>query len=119
MAHLVLRPFLDSYLGGHETASPRADASEEFDEERFLRRLPARRFKQWALPAPASLASEESVSAEMFRTALKLARHRGLVTSERPVPRQTAKGLPADELREVRTRSIAEIADIARREVTD
>jgi glycerol-3-phosphate O-acyltransferase len=91
-----------------------ADASEEFDEEQFLAGC-LRVGRQWALQG--RLASEESVSAEMFRTALKLARHRGLVVSDDPSVGKRRRAF-ADELREVR-RYVAEIADIASREGTD
>ncbi len=50
----------------------------------------------------------------MFRTALKLARHRGLVASDDPSLGKRRRAF-ADELREVR-RYVAEIADIASRE---
>jgi glycerol-3-phosphate O-acyltransferase len=65
--------------------------------------------RQWALQR--RLASEESVSAEMFATALKLARHRELVVSDDPNLSKHRRDF-ADELREVR-RYIAEIAAIA------
>jgi phosphoglycolate phosphatase-like HAD superfamily hydrolase len=48
---------------------------------------------------------------EMFATALKLARHRGLVVSDNPTLDKRRRDF-ADELREVR-RYIAEIAGIA------
>jgi glycerol-3-phosphate O-acyltransferase len=50
----------------------------------------------------------------MFRTALKLARYRGLVESDDPTLDKRRMAF-ADELREVR-RHIAEIADMASRE---
>jgi len=110
VAHLVLRPFLDAYSVVAEQLAT-ADASEEFDEEQFLAGC-LRVGRQWALQR--RLASEESVSAEMFRTALKLARHRGLVASDDPSLGKRRRAF-ADELREVR-RYVAEIADIASRE---
>ncbi len=85
-----------------------ADASEEFDEQQFLTGC-LRVGRQWALQR--RLASEESVSAEMFATALKLARHRELVMSDDPNLSKRRRDF-ADELREVR-RYIAEIAAIA------
>ena len=77
VAHLELRPFLDAYSVVAEQLTA-ADASEEFDEQQFLAGC-LRVGRQWALQR--LLASEESVSAEMFRTALQLARHRGLPRS--------------------------------------
>src|SRR5207245_5403550 len=107
VAHLVLRPFLDAYsVVAGQLAT--ADASEEFDEQQFLTGC-LRVGRQWALQR--RLASEESVSAEMFATALKLARHRELVVSDDPTLSKRRKAF-ADELREVR-RYIAEIAAIA------
>jgi len=85
-----------------------ADASEEFDEQQFLTGC-LRVGRQRALQR--QLASEESVSAEMFATALKLARHRELVESDDPNLSKRRRDF-ADELREVR-RHIAEIAGIA------
>jgi glycerol-3-phosphate O-acyltransferase len=110
VAHLVLRPFLDAYSVVAEQLAT-ADASEEFDEQHFLAGC-LRVGRQWALQR--RLASEESVSAEMFRTALKLARHRELVVSDDPSLNKRRRVF-ADELREVR-RYVAEIADIASRE---
>jgi glycerol-3-phosphate O-acyltransferase len=68
--------------------------------------------RQWALQR--RLASEESVSAEMFRTALSLARYRGLVESDDPALGKRRRAF-ADELREAR-RYVAEIAGIANRQ---
>jgi glycerol-3-phosphate O-acyltransferase len=110
VAHLVLRPFLDAYSVVAEQLAT-ADACEEFDEEQFLAGC-LRVGRQWALQR--RLASEESVSAEMFRTALKLARHRDLIASDDLSLSKRRKAF-ADELREVR-RYVAEIADIAIRE---
>jgi glycerol-3-phosphate O-acyltransferase len=113
VAHLVLRPFLDAYSVVAEQLAA-ADATEELDEQQFLAGC-LRVGRQWALQR--RLASEESVSAEMFRTALQLARHRGLIASDDPSLGKRRKAF-ADELREVR-RYVAEIADIASREGTD
>jgi glycerol-3-phosphate O-acyltransferase len=111
VAHLVLRPFLDAYWVVAEQLAA-ADASEELDEQQFLAGC-LRVGRQWALQR--RLASEESVSAEMFRTALQLARHRGLLKSDDPGLSKRRKAF-ADELREVR-RYVAEIADLASREI--
>jgi glycerol-3-phosphate O-acyltransferase len=73
VAHLVLRPFLDAYRVVAEElvnlGSARCD-----DEEQLLTRC-LRLGKQWALQRRIT---EESVSGDMFSTALKMARHRGL-----------------------------------------
>ncbi|MGB8391686.1 lysophospholipid acyltransferase [Mycobacterium sp.] len=74
LAHLVLRPFLDAYhivadrLAGYE--------DESFDEEAFLGEC-LQVGKQWELQR--RIASAESRSMELFKTALRLARHRELV----------------------------------------
>lgn len=69
-AHLVLRPFVDAY---HVVADRLAEweADDEFDENRFLDEC-LRVGKQWVLQR--RLASEESVSLELFKPALRLAR---------------------------------------------
>jgi glycerol-3-phosphate O-acyltransferase len=79
VAHLVLRPYLEAYwLVAHQLA---ALDNDELDEPRFLGEC-LRVGRQWALQH--RLANEESVTLEVFRTALELARHRGLVTSDLP-----------------------------------
>ena len=80
LAPLMLRPFLQAYqLVGQQLAE--LDEGEAFDQDRLLERC-LRIGHQWVLQR--TLASEESVSTEMFGTALKLAAHRDLLTSERP-----------------------------------
>ncbi len=75
VAPLVLRPFLDAY---RVIADQLADLEDEaVDDEDAVVNNGLRVGHQWALQR--SLASEESVSGEMFRTALKLAAHRGLL----------------------------------------
>jgi glycerol-3-phosphate O-acyltransferase len=74
LAHLVLRPFLDAYhivadrLAAHE--------DESFDEQAFLTEC-LEVGKQWELQR--RIASAESRSMELFKAALRLARHRELV----------------------------------------
>jgi glycerol-3-phosphate O-acyltransferase len=74
LAHLVLRPYLDAYhivadrLAAHE--------DESFDEQAFLAEC-LEVGKQWELQR--RIASAESRSMELFKTALRLARHRELV----------------------------------------
>ena len=75
LSHLVLRPFLDAY---HLVASELAawPEDEAFDEKRFLERCLGVG-KQWTLQR--RLHSAESGTLELFRGALRLAGHRGLL----------------------------------------
>jgi glycerol-3-phosphate O-acyltransferase len=74
LAHLVLRPFLDAY---HIVADRLAALeNESFDEQAFLAEC-LEVGKQWELQR--RIASAESRSMELFKTALRLARHRELV----------------------------------------
>lgn len=74
LAHLVLRPFLDAY---HIVADRLAAYDDEsFDEDVFLAEC-LEVGKQWELQR--RIASAESRSMELFKTALRLARHRELV----------------------------------------
>ncbi|GAA3247752.1 lysophospholipid acyltransferase [Dactylosporangium siamense] len=94
VAPLVLRPFLDAY---HLVADRLAAWEDEtFDESRFLDEC-LRVGRQWALQG--RLASEESVSLELFKPALQLARHRGLLDAGTPEVRQRRADFH-DELRE-------------------
>ncbi|MEO1233574.1 MAG: hypothetical protein AAFZ18_32230, partial [Myxococcota bacterium] len=80
MAHLTLRPFLDAYhLFAHELARSAADAPVDRDE--LLERC-VRTGKQWVLRR--KLHSAESVTLELFRNALLLAQHRGLLEEGDP-----------------------------------
>jgi glycerol-3-phosphate O-acyltransferase len=73
LAHLVLRPFIDAYrVVAEELAALPADKA--LDEMTLLKQC-LRLGRQWALQ---HRITEESVSGEMFSTAVKLARHRGL-----------------------------------------
>lgn len=79
-APLMLRPFIDAYsVVAHQLSQ--LGESVTLDEERFLDRCLVVG-QQWALQH--EIASEESASVEMFQTALRLARHLGLVESEEP-----------------------------------
>ncbi len=74
LAHLVLRPFLDAY---HIVADRLAALEgESFDEGGCLSEC-LEVGKQWELQR--RIASAESRSMELFKTALRLARHRELV----------------------------------------
>jgi glycerol-3-phosphate O-acyltransferase len=108
LAPLVLRPFLDAY---HVVADRLAawDADEELDEERLLREC-LEVGQQWALQR--RLASAESVSLELFKPAVKLARHRGLLDAADPQVGQRREDLLA-EVRDA-VRRVNVIADLAR-----
>lgn len=82
-AHLTLRPFFDAYA---VVARQLVDAGDvaDLEEDRFLARCLVLG-QQWAMQG--IVASEESASKEMFRNALQLASHLGLV------------GAPAGDLR--------------------
>jgi glycerol-3-phosphate O-acyltransferase len=74
VAHLVLRPFLDAY---HIVADRLAALDDEsLDEQAFLAEC-LEVGKQWELQR--RIASAESRSMELFKTALRLAQHRELV----------------------------------------
>lgn len=78
VAHLVLRPFLDAY---HIVADRLADLDVPFSEAEFLDDCIAVG-QQWALQG--RITSDESVTLELFKTALRLADHRGLLDAETP-----------------------------------
>jgi len=76
VAHLVLRPFIDAYrVVAEELLNLGAG---DVDEQVLLERC-LRLGRQWSLQ---HRITEESVSGEMFATALKMARHRGLLGSD-------------------------------------
>ncbi|SNY59402.1 lysophospholipid acyltransferase [Paractinoplanes atraurantiacus] len=77
VAQLVLRPFLDAYLVVAERLADWPD-DEPFDAAFFLDEC-LRVGRQWVLQH--RLASEESVSLELFKPALRLAEHRGLLAA--------------------------------------
>jgi glycerol-3-phosphate O-acyltransferase len=103
-AHLTLRPFLDGYAVVARQLADQGDVS-GVEEERFLARCLVLG-QQWALQR--SIASEESASKEMFRNALQLGRHLGLVESDAPDLRQRRIAFE-DELATIR-RDIAGLA---------
>jgi glycerol-3-phosphate O-acyltransferase len=77
VAHLVLRPFVDAYrVVAEELVN--LGPGRDVDEQQLLKRC-LRLGRQWSLQ---HRITEESVSGEMFSTALKMARHRGLVDLE-------------------------------------
>ncbi|MDT5118123.1 MAG: glycerol-3-phosphate O-acyltransferase [Mycobacterium sp.] len=89
VAHLVLRPFVDAYRVVAEELSAAGDQTVD-DQQLLVRCL--RLGRQWALQ---HRVTEESVSGEMFSTATKMARHRGLVESVRGLG-QRRKALVAE-----------------------
>jgi glycerol-3-phosphate O-acyltransferase len=108
LAHLVLRPFLDAY---HIVADRLASYEDEsFDEELFLAEC-LEVGKQWELQR--RIASAESRSMELFKTALRLARHRELVDGcEFPDVARRRREF-ADEIATA-IRRVNEIAELAR-----
>ncbi len=105
LAHLVLRPFLDAYLVLADRLADRGDSPVE-DDDLLADSLAVG--QQWALQR--RVASVESISLELFRTALALARHKGLLGGGEGVG--SARAAFAAELREAvrRVNVIGEIA---------
>jgi glycerol-3-phosphate O-acyltransferase len=108
LAHLVLRPFLDAY---HIVADRLAAYEDDsFDEAAFLTEC-LQVGKQWELQR--RIASAESRSMELFKTALRLARHRELVDGfDDPAIAERRRQF-ADEIATA-TRRVNTIADLAR-----
>jgi glycerol-3-phosphate O-acyltransferase len=107
VSHLILRPFLDAYAVVANQLVERGE-TDHFDEEKFIARCLVVG-RQWALQR--RIASEESVSAEMFRTALRLARHNELVEPNIPDLPQRRRAF-VEEIDGYRTR-IAQVAQLA------
>ncbi|MDT0186890.1 lysophospholipid acyltransferase [Microbacterium sp. ARD31] len=105
LSHLVLRPFLEAYLVVADRLADRGDSA--VDEDDLLADSLAVG-RQWALQR--KVASEESVSLELFRTALALARHRGLLEGHEGVG--SAREAFAAELRDS-VRQVNIIGEIA------
>lgn len=105
LAHLVLRPFLDAYLVLADRLADLGDSP--VDEDALLADALAVG-QQWALQR--RVASVESISLELFRTALALARHRGLLEGAEGVG--TAREAFAAELRDS-VRQVNIIGEIA------
>jgi glycerol-3-phosphate O-acyltransferase len=109
VAHLVLRPFVDAYRVVAEELLG-LGAGSDVDEQVLLERC-LRLGRQWSLQ---HRITEESVSGDMFATALKMARHRGLVGAD-DATSDVANGRAAlvAELDDLQ-RSIGELAQIRR-----
>ncbi|HEY5857638.1 MAG TPA: lysophospholipid acyltransferase [Aldersonia sp.] len=108
VAHLALRPFLDAYLVVAERLAAR-ESVQAFDERGFLDEC-LRAGHQWVLQR--KLANDESVSLELFRPALRLARHRDLLGPGGPELNERRTAF-VEEIRAV-TNRLAVIADTAR-----
>lgn len=76
-AHLVLRPFIDAYLVLADRLAAYGDADVSADREQELLTESLHLGEQWVLQR--RIASAESVSLELLRTALTLARYRRLL----------------------------------------
>jgi glycerol-3-phosphate O-acyltransferase len=108
LAHLVLRPFLDAY---HIVADRLAAYDDEsFDEEAFLVEC-LEVGKQWELQH--RIANAESRSMELFKTALRLARHRELIDGSDRADIAKRRQQFADEIATA-TRRVNEVAEMAR-----
>lgn len=105
VSHLVLRPFLDAYRVVAEVLA-RQDEDSEVDTKALVAEC-LRVGRQWTLQR--TLASEESVSGEMFGTALNLARHLDLLRVGAPDLAKRRREF-ADELREL-SRAVGRIAE--------
>lgn len=112
LAHLVLRPFLDAY---HIVADRLAALEDEsLDEDTFLTEC-LEVGKQWELQR--RIANAESRSMELFKTALRLARHRELVDGADQADIAKRRQEFADEIATA-TRRVNVIAEMARRRVS-
>ncbi len=110
LAHLVLRPFLDAY---HIVADRLAALEDEaLDEEAFLTEC-LEVGKQWELQR--RIANAESRSMELFKTALRLARHRELVDGPDQADIAKLRREFADEVATA-CRRVNVIAELARRQ---
>jgi glycerol-3-phosphate O-acyltransferase len=89
VAHLVLRPFIDSYRVVAEELAAAGDRAVE--EQGMLARC-LRLGRQWSMQ---HRITEESVSGEMFSTAMKMARHRGLIETS-PLLAQRRRALVSE-----------------------
>lgn len=109
LAHLVLRPFLDAY---HIVADRLAALEDEaLDEDAFLTEC-LEVGKQWELQR--RIANAESRSMELFKTALRLARHRELVDGPDHADIAKRRREFADEIATA-SRRVNVIAELARR----
>ncbi|ORM08387.1 glycerol-3-phosphate 1-O-acyltransferase [Prescottella equi] len=114
LAHRVLQPFLEAYevVADHLLDAP---VSKGFDEKTFVAECLAlarqRRLRQ-------QIASSESISSELFATALQLARNRRLIDNDDPSV-EAGRRVFADEVRtlvrrvrEIRARAHAKLDEV-------
>jgi glycerol-3-phosphate O-acyltransferase len=116
LAHLVLRPFLDAYLVVAGRLVERGDAL--IDDDALLADALAVG-QQWHLQR--RVESAESVSLELYRTALALARHRGLLDAgpELATRREAFLAEIQDSLRRLTVISSLAASERADTQVTD
>ncbi len=112
LAHLVLRPFLDAYLLVADRLVAAGDADVAGPDQDDLLTEALHVGEQWELQR--RIASAESVSLELFRTGLKLAGHRGLLTAEGASDLAQRRTAFRDELA-AHVARLGEIAELARR----
>jgi glycerol-3-phosphate O-acyltransferase len=112
LAHLVLRPFLDAYLLVADRLVAAGDADVLGADQDAVLTEALHVGEQWELER--RIASAESVSLELFRTGLKLAGHRGLLTSDGAPDLARRRGAFRDELA-ANVARLDEIAELARR----
>jgi glycerol-3-phosphate O-acyltransferase len=108
VAHLVLRPFIDAYRVVAEELV-KLGPGRGVDEQQLLERC-LHLGRQWSLQ---HRITEESVSGDMFSTALKMARHRGLLGPGGSADDITHRRALVAELDELQ-RSIGELARMRR-----
>lgn len=108
LAHLVLRPYLDAYLVVADRLAAEPCDPEPVDEKRLLAECLGVG-QQWLLQH--RITSAESVSLELFGTALRVAKKRGLLEANADADRRQAF---ADEVTADVRRADA-IAELARR----
>ena len=106
----MLRPFIDAYRVVAEELI-NLDPQRAVDEKQFFDRC-LRLAKQWS--SQHRIASKESVSLEMFTTALKMARHRGLVDPDATADIGERRRALVQQLDELQT-SIETLAAYARK----
>ncbi|MHA7651282.1 lysophospholipid acyltransferase [Mycobacterium sp. ML4] len=112
LAHLVLRPFLDAY---HIVADRLAALEDEaLDEDAFFTEC-LEVGKQWELQR--RIANAESRSMELFKTAVRLARHRELVDGADQADIAKQRREFADEIATA-CRRVNVIAEMARKMVS-
>lgn len=113
VAHLVLRPFVDAYLVLADRLAAYGDSEIAPGAEAELLTDALHLGQQWALQH--RIASVESVSLELLRTGLQLARHRGLLTRGEDDPEADLAGRRAGFLAELRDlqRRLDRIAEVA------